>query len=180
MRRDPNRDDELRRVYRAHVRAVYAFLSYSVSREVAEDLTSTTFERVVKSWDRFDPTKATERTWVIAIARNALTDHFRRQRLRATVSTDEHPVLLESVTSSDDPLARQLAREGLIGWLEQLSDRERQVLALRFGADLSANDVATALDLTTDNVHQIASRALRGLRKAAISDSVQSSQDDRG
>ena len=40
--------------------------------------TSTTFERVIRSWRSYDPRKAGVRTWVLAIARNALTDHYRR------------------------------------------------------------------------------------------------------
>lgn len=170
-----HRDEDLRRAYRTHVRAVYSYLAYSVSREVAEDLTSTTFERVVRSWDRFDPSRASERTWIIAIARNALTDHFRRQQHRATVSTDEHPALLETVVSADDPLARQLARDGLVSWLEQLNPRERQVLAMRFGADMPATEVARTLDLSEGNVHQITSRALRRMREAADSEDVSGS-----
>ncbi len=170
-----HRDDELRRVYRTHVRAVYAFLAYSVSRETAEDLTSSTFERVVKSWDRFDPARASERTWVIAIARNALTDHFRRQSHRTTASTDEFPGLLETVEASDDPLAKQLAREGLVSWLEQLAPRERQVLAMRFGADMPASDIAESLGLSEGNVHQITSRALRRLRASPDADEVSGS-----
>lgn len=160
------RDDELRRVYRVHAPAVYAFFSYSVDRDTAEDLTSVTFERVVKAWSRYDPALASERTWVLAIARNALTDHFRRQKLRNTLSTDEHPALIESLVATEDPLARELASEGLIDWLRQLGDRDRQVLALRYGADLSAKEIAQALDLSEGNVHQISSRALRRLRSA--------------
>ena len=41
-------DPELRRVYTEHVGAVYAFFAYHGPREVAEDLTSSTFERVIK------------------------------------------------------------------------------------------------------------------------------------
>lgn len=154
-------------MYRTHVRAVYAFLAYSVSAETAEDLTSTTFERVIKSWDRFDPSLASERTWILAIARNALTDHFRRQKHRVTLSTDEHPALLDSLASSDDPLARRLTREAVVEWLGQVGPREREILALRFGADLPASDIATTLGLTAGNVHQITSRALRRLREHA-------------
>ncbi len=174
-KRPDSTSEELRRVYRAHVRAVYAFLAYSVSREVAEDLTSTTFERVVRSWDKFDPARASERTWVMAIARNALTDHFRRQRHRTTVSTDEHPVLLEQLASAEDPLARQLTHETLVSWLGSLGDRERQVLAMRFGADMSARDVANALDIAEGNVHQIASRALRRLRAVEAPEKISDS-----
>ncbi len=73
------RDDELqelRDVYRGNVSAVYAFFTYSVDAGTAEDLTAATFERVVRSWRRYDARRATVRTWVLVIARNILTDHF--------------------------------------------------------------------------------------------------------
>lgn len=170
----PANDDELRRVYRAHVAAVYAFFAYSVSKETAEDLTSGTFERVLKAYDRFDPQKASERTWILSIARNALTDHYRRQAHRTTVSTDEHPLLLDRLVETDDPLARQLQVEGITSWLGDLGEREQEIIALRFGADLPARDVAELTGLSEQNVHQISSRALRRLRARAaqqVSDS---------
>lgn len=173
--RPDGRDDQLRRVYRSHARAVFAFFGYSVPHEIAEDLTSSTFERVIKAWHRFDPSRASERTWILTIARNLLTDHYRRQQHRATVSTDEHPAIIDSLASAEDPLARQLTREGIVHWLELLGPREREVLAMRFGADLPAKDVAASLELTEANVHQITSRALRRLREHAadqVSDSA--------
>jgi RNA polymerase sigma-70 factor (ECF subfamily) len=161
-----SRDEELRRVYREHLRAVYAFLAYSVPAATAEDLTGATFERVIRAWDRFDPAKASERTWILTIARNLLADHFRRQQHRAAVSLDEHPALMDAL-QSDDLESRRLSEDELRGWLSHLKDRERQVLALRYGADLPAEHVAELLELTPANVHQIASRALRRLREVA-------------
>lgn len=153
-------------MYRVHVRSVYAFLAYSVSRETAEDLTSATFERAIKAWDRFDPAKASERTWILTIARNALTDHYRRQSLRNAVSTDEHPALLQRLTA-EDPLAARVRIDGFTGWLRELGPREREVLALRYGADMTAQEVADAMELSEANVHQIVSRSLRKLRAGA-------------
>jgi RNA polymerase sigma-70 factor (ECF subfamily) len=161
-----SRDEELRRVYREHLRPVYAFLAYSVPPATAEDLAGATFERVIRAWDRFDPAKASERTWILAIARNLLADHFRRQQHRAAVSLDEHPGLMDAL-QSDDWEARRLSEDELRGWLSHLKEREQQVLALRYGADLPAEDVAELLELTPANVHQIASRALRRLRELA-------------
>lgn len=163
---------DLHDVYREHVSAVFAFFAYAVRREVAEDLTSATFERVVRSWGSYDAAKAAERTWILSIARNILTDHYRRQRHRAGPSVDEHPMLLDTLVTNDDPLARHLSRESVRGWLEQLGPREREVLALRYGADMTAGEIAAALGLSEDNVHQISSRALRRLRKAAEDDRV--------
>jgi RNA polymerase sigma factor (sigma-70 family) len=156
-------EDELLAVYRENVNAVYAFFSYSVSHETAEDLTAATFERVVRSWAGFDPDRAGPRTWIMAIARNQLADHFRRQSHRNTVSLDEHPALAASLASTDDPEARCLSQETVRDWLTRLDPREREVLALRFAADLPAADIAVNLGLSEANVHQISSRALRRL-----------------
>jgi len=155
--------EALREVYRDNVEAVYAFFSYSVGRDTAEDLTAAAFERVVRSWARFDPERAPARTWILAIARNVLTDHFRRQSHRNAVSLDANPALAASLVSSDDPAARYLSTDTVREWLRGLEPRERELLALRFAADLPASEIARILDLTEANVHQIASRALRRL-----------------
>jgi RNA polymerase sigma-70 factor (ECF subfamily) len=159
--------EQLEEVYRAHVDAIYGFLSYSVGRETAEDLTAATFERVVRSWDRFDSSRSGERTWIFAIARNLLTDHLRGQRHRAGPSLDEHPLILDSVAAASDPLRRTMEAETIVGWLSHLRQREREVLALRYCADLSVGEIAACLDLSEANVHQISSRALRRLRAMA-------------
>jgi RNA polymerase sigma-70 factor (ECF subfamily) len=156
--------DELEMVYREHVGAIYGFFSYSVGRDVAEDLTAATFERVVRSWSRFDASRSGERTWIYAIARNLLTDHLRRQRHRSGPSLDEHPALLDSIASGDDALQRTLDADAVERWLQQLRPREREVLALRYCVDLSVAEIARCMDLTEANVHQICSRALRRLR----------------
>lgn len=156
-------------VYRENVSAVYGFFSYSVGAEAAEDLTAATFERVVRSWAQFDPARSSERTWIFSIARNLLTDHWRWRSHRGGPSLDANPGLLESLVTSDDPLARSLDRDALRGWLEQLGPRERQVLALRYVADLSVPEVAECLELSAGNVHQICSRSLRRLRSIVTS-----------
>jgi RNA polymerase sigma-70 factor (ECF subfamily) len=164
MRRRKSQDAELRAVYQENVSAVYAFLAYSVPRDVAEDLTSETFERLIRSWPSFDPTRSSVRAWVLVIARHLLTDHYRRQRHRTGPSLDEHPALLDTLASAENATDRFLEADNAKSWLSELSDREREVLALRYGADLTAAEIARTLDLSESNVHQIASRALRRLR----------------
>ena len=155
--------DELLQVYRDNVRAVYAFFTYSVSHETAEDLTATTFEHVVRAWSRYDPEQAQPRTWIMAIARNLLIDHFRRQSHRGAISLDGHPALAASLASCDDPAADCMSLDVVRDWLGRLGPREREVLALRFGADLAAAEIARHLGLSEGNVHQISSRSLRRL-----------------
>jgi len=171
----PRADDrELRQAYRDHVSAVYAYFAYSVSRHVAEDLTSSTFERVIRSWASYDPRKAGMRTWILVIARNQLTDHYRRSSHRDARSLDAEPALLDGL-EADDVVGQVAERDAFRALLAGSQPREREVLALRYGADMSANEVAELLELTSANVHQIASRALRRLRAELAGEQVSDS-----
>jgi RNA polymerase sigma factor (sigma-70 family) len=161
----PQRTEELQRVYREHVDAVYAFFAYSVGRDVAEDLTSGTFERVIRSWAKYDAEKGSERTWILTIARNLLTDHYRRSSHRNAVSVEENPAILETIAADDDPAGSVLADDELRRWLAPLAGRDREILALRYAADMSAAEIAAVVELTPANVHQILSRTLRRLRE---------------
>src|SRR5947209_13665765 len=81
---------EFARVYEEQVWSVYGFLAYRLrDRETAEDLTQATFERALRSWSRFDPRRGSERTWLLAIARNLLIDHHRGRRRQALELIDE-------------------------------------------------------------------------------------------
>jgi RNA polymerase sigma-70 factor (ECF subfamily) len=149
------------RVYEENVWRVYAFLAYRVrDRHTAEDLTQATFERALRAWSRFDPRRASEATWLLAIARNALIDHHRRDR-----SAQLEPIAEHTEPTVAGPDERVLVSPELIDAIAQLSDRDREVIALRFGGDLNGPEIAALLGLTLANVQQILSRSLRKLRR---------------
>ena len=144
---------------------MYGFFAYRLgSRTDAEDLTQLTFERAVRAWPRFDPERSAVGTWLLAIARNLLIDHY-----RATGRVRVEPIVVDSgpepdVLTVEGPEAELGVSAELAAALEQLNEREREVIALRFGADLSGPQVADVMHLTLANVQQILSRALRKLR----------------
>lgn len=77
----PHKAREFGELYDEQVWRVYGFFGYRLSsREEAEDLTQLTFECALKAWSRYDPSKASTTTWLLAIARNLLIDHFRRDQ----------------------------------------------------------------------------------------------------
>lgn len=153
------RQSDFGRVYEEHVWRVYAFVAYRVpDRHLAEDLTQVTFERALRAWSRFDPRRGSEQTWLLAIARNAVIDHHRRHHR-------EEPQEIELLAgATPGPEERLGASYELSEALSTLPDRDREVLALRFGADLSGPEIAGLMDLTLANVQQIISRSLRRLR----------------
>lgn len=139
---------------------MYGFLSYRLHDHAAvEDLTQATFERALRAWSRYDSRRASERTWLLAIARNLLVDHHRRDR-----STQLQPLEDSDLPTVSGPEQRGTTSPELAEALDQLSDREREVLALRFGGDLNGPEIAQLLGLELANVQQITSRSLRKLR----------------
>jgi RNA polymerase sigma-70 factor (ECF subfamily) len=154
------RQTDFVRVYEEHVWRVYAFLAYRLrDRQTAEDLTQATFERALRAWSRYDPRRASETTWLLAIARNLLIDHHRRDRSSRLEPIDER--VAPTVPGPDERFA---ASPELVAALAELSDRDREVIALRFGADLTGPEIADLVGLTLANVQQILSRSLRKLR----------------
>jgi RNA polymerase sigma-70 factor, ECF subfamily len=160
----PQRARDFAACYERNVERVYAFLAYRVSDgSLAEDLTQVTFERALRAWSRFDPGRGAEITWLLAIARNALIDEHRRQRAQL--------IDADSVAESDLPVVQGPhdslgAADILTEALAALGDREREIIALRYGGDLSGAQIATLLGIQLANVHQILSRSLRQLRQA--------------
>jgi RNA polymerase sigma-70 factor (ECF subfamily) len=154
-------DERFARVYNDHAWSVYGFLAYRVGdRQTTEDLTQATFERGLRAWSRFDPRRGSERTWLLAIARNLLIDHQRRDRSGLLDQIDER-----LLPTYDGPEEQIIGSPELTEALGRLNDREREVLALRFGGDLSGPQIAELLGVTLANVQQISSRSLRRLRE---------------
>jgi RNA polymerase sigma-70 factor (ECF subfamily) len=149
-------------VYDDEVWSVYGFFAYRVRcRDDAEDLTQLTFERALRAWSRFDPRRAPARVWLMSIARNLLIDHYRAQPVashRQLEEVDEARLGTELAVPDigiDPELAEALAT---------LNSRDREIVALRFGGDLTGPEIAEMTGLSVSNVQQILSRSLRRLR----------------
>lgn len=153
-------ESDFSQVYEQHVWRVYGFFAYRLrSRLDAEDLTQQTFERALRAWEQFDPERAAPGTWLVAIARNLLVDHYRRDR-----SAQERPLGPEDsmgVVYIDPDLGLD---PDLAEALDSLGEQEREVIALRFGANLTGREIAEQLEISVANAQQILSRSLRRLR----------------
>ncbi len=150
-------------IYEEHVWRVYGFFGYRVrSRQDAEDLTQLTFERALRAWATYDERRAGVGTWLIAIARNLLTDHL-RARASSPQNAGVEQDFLEDLPAVADAPSIGLDPD-LMQALTQLNARERELIALRFGGDLSGREIAELTGLTLANVQQILSRALRRMQ----------------
>ncbi len=151
-------------VYDEQLPRVYAYIAYQVLDVAdAEDLTQQTFERALTHWSEFDARRATVGTWLLSIARNLVIDEHRaRGRRPANVPLGATPSADAEETSPpprDPGVSPELERA-----LAALDDRERDLIALRYGAELAGPRIAELTGLTLANVQQILSRARKTLR----------------
>ncbi len=155
--------------YSDHRATVYRYVRFRVStREVAEDVTSEVFLKALRSLARYEPGRASPRTWLLRIARNAVTDHLRSLRRRGSlhVSLDRVPDLVSDVPSQEERLLREERVQRLLNANQTLRQVDREVLSLRYGAGLSNSEIADALEISLNAVAVRLHRSLKRLKEA--------------
>jgi RNA polymerase sigma-70 factor (ECF subfamily) len=159
------RDDEFERLYEAEAAGLFSFLAYRTGdRALAEDMMADAFERALRARGRYDRRRASQKTWLYAIALNVLRDHVRRaaaesRALERVKSDPPAPPAHEA-----DPLASVEHRDELGRALNRLSAEEREAIALRFGAELTVPEIAKVLGEPLTTVEGRVYRALRKLK----------------
>ena len=140
------------------IRRVYAYVAYRVGDGPdAEDITSDAFERAFRYRDRFDRRRGDAASWLIGIARRCISDQYA-----------DRPVPVEHVPEEPAPgelAADSAARLDLRRAVALLGDRDRELIALRYGADLTARQIGELLELKTNAVEVALHRALQTLRE---------------
>ena len=162
LRPDRGLDDEsFERLYEAHAGPLLSFLAMRAGdRALAEDLLADTFERVLRKGRTFDRRRGSEKTWLYSVALNVLRDHLRRMDAEARAT--ERLGFERGVSASDPALETVEHRDTFSHALAELSDEEREAVALRYGADLTVPEIA---ELTGNPLTTVEGRVYRALRK---------------
>ena len=148
----------------ALIKRVYAYVAYRVGDGPdAEDLTSETFERALRYKKSYDSSKGEPIAWLIGIARRCVEGRPASLELASeVVEAADHRDL-------EDDALRRIALSGAVGRLEE---RDRDLIALRYGADLTARQIAELQGAKTNAVEVALHRALSRLRTQLEGDSV--------
>jgi RNA polymerase sigma-70 factor (ECF subfamily) len=147
--------------YREEMPRVFGYFRYrGFDRATAEDLTSATFEKAWRARERYRKDRAAVSTWLLAIARNAATDHLRRSRPAVPL---EEAALRDPATPETEALRRAELRR-LDALLATLPERERELVALKYGAGATNRAIATITGLGESNVGTILHRTIGALR----------------
>jgi RNA polymerase sigma-70 factor (ECF subfamily) len=151
-------------VYREELSRVYNFHRYRVGDPAtAEDLTSVTFEKAWRARGRYRRDRASLGTWLLSIARNVAIDHFRSSRTRSEVPFEDE---VAPGLNPEDAAARREEQIRLEGLLAGLAPRERELIALKYGAGATNRSIARLTGLSESNVGTILHRTVVALRTA--------------
>lgn len=151
--------------YEAHAEAVYNYIRFHLpSPDAAEDVTADTFLHAFRAAHRFDPRRGSARTWLLAIARNALRDHLRRARVRRYVPLAGFRDLAAEAPSPEERVLWEDQVARLLDAVARLSPADRELIGLRYGSDLGAEAIGELLGLSPQVVRTRLWRALKRLR----------------
>jgi RNA polymerase sigma-70 factor (ECF subfamily) len=148
-------------VYREEMPRVFSYFRYrGFERATAEDLTSATFEKAWRARGRYRRDRACVATWLLAIARNAAVDHLRRSRREVPIED----VALRDEATPESAALRNAEIERLRALVGALPERERELVALKYGAGATNRAIATITGLGESNVGTILHRTIGTLR----------------
>jgi RNA polymerase sigma-70 factor (ECF subfamily) len=146
--------------------SVYRFLYYRVgSVTLAEDLTSETFFRALRSMSSFRWQGKDFGAWLMTIARNLTTDHFKAGRTRLEQTTEDMGTLDTTTEGPENAVLSLLTNEALLEALSQLPTEQRECLVMRFLQGLSIAETADVLGRSAGAVKQLQLRGVRNLAK---------------
>jgi RNA polymerase sigma factor (sigma-70 family) len=148
--RDPLADPE------PLIQRVYTYVATRIGDgPEAEDVTSDVFERAVRYRDSYDQARGEPITWLIGIARRSISAAGARREALDPFTAEP---------ASQDMEEQAIRRLSLRGVLASLDERERELIALRYGADLTARQIAELLDERQNTIEVALHRLLARLR----------------
>lgn len=161
--------------FQAYYPRIYNYLRYRVnSAEDAEDLIGMVFEQAYTRRAQFDPAKGAFSSWLFRIAHNALVDHYRTRERRSAweAETGLPPDLVAPEPSLEAQMVQEETIAQLLQSLKHLSERDQEIITLKFVARLRNKEIAEIMDMKEKTVSVVLLRAMRRLRERMIKEAA--------
>jgi RNA polymerase sigma-70 factor, ECF subfamily len=153
-------------LYDEYVTTVYRYVLYRVgSAALAEDLTSETFLRALRRIGSFTWQGRDFGAWLVTIARNLVTDHFKSGRYRLEVATSEMLDADRAEAGPEDAVVASLTHAALLDAVKRLSSEQQECVVLRFLQGMSVSETARIMGKNDGAVKTLQYRAVRALAR---------------
>ncbi|MHC1749142.1 MAG: RNA polymerase sigma factor [Cellulosilyticaceae bacterium] len=158
--------DEFTKIYEAYYKRVFKYICYRIDdQHMAEELCSHVFEKIIVKYNSFSGNKLTLESWIFTIARNTITDYYRKKNQRLHFSLDHIIDMVSPKPSPDELILAEENNAYLFHALAKLNERDRSVVSLKYGAELRNTEIAELMGLSESNVSVILCRSLKKLKK---------------
>lgn len=159
-------EDGFMQMYEYYYSKIYNYLYFRLlNKENTEDLLSEVFLKAFIHRASYDERKAKLSTWLFTIARNTLTDYYRKNKQKTLL---EFPALEETITDGLDiekAYIRNIEQEIAMKSLIELREIDRMVIYLKYFMDFSYREIGEHLDITEKNVSVRLTRAMARLKE---------------
>lgn len=162
LERLPTTEVNWEAVYAEQLPRIYNYFRFRLGREIdVEELTSATFEKAWRARQRYRRDLAGFSTWLFSIAQNTAIDYLRtrREHLPLEAALD---VASDATPEHDAQHSSDLHR--LAKLMSDLPERERELIALKYGGGLNNREIARLTGLGESNVGTILHRIVQTLR----------------
>ncbi|MGH8201490.1 MAG: sigma-70 family RNA polymerase sigma factor [Steroidobacteraceae bacterium] len=150
-------------LYSDQLPRIYNYFRFRVGNDSdAEDLTARTFESAWRARERYREDLGGFSTWLFTIAHNLVVDFLRSRRSQVPIDAIEE---LTADGTPEEDAARDSDLERLSMLAARLSEREQEVIALKYGATLDNRQISGLMRLSESNVGTILHRAVQTLRR---------------
>lgn len=158
-----NEQADFAEVYRQELPRIYNYFRFRLGDSaLAEDLTSETFEKAWRSRQQYRHDLAAFTTWLFTIAKRVLVDHLRKNHNDLSLEAVRE---LPAEENMEDVIQKRADFTRLNALLSQLAERDRELVALRYGAGLTNRTIARLTGLSESNVGVLLHRAVQKLRQ---------------
>jgi len=146
--------------------SVFRFIYYRTrSQTLAEDLSSETFFRALRSMNNFRWQGKDFGAWLMTIARNLTTDHFKAGRTRLEHATEDMSLHDDTTEGPETTVLAAITNETLLTSLQRLPKEQQECLIMRFLQGMSIAETAQVLGRSEGAVKQLQLRGVRNLAK---------------
>ncbi len=161
-------NDAFGTLYDRYLDLVYRYIYFRVgSHPLAEDLTSETFLRALRRITDFTWQGRDFGAWLVTIARNLVTDHFKSSRYRLEVTTAEVlDVPLDGAHIPENAVVTAIINDRVLRAVRDLNPEQQECVVLRFLHGLSLAETALIMGKKSGAIKALQFRAIRSLARA--------------
>ena len=165
-------------VFDTYYPAVFRYFRYrGADTDTANDLAASVFEKALANLRRYDPRKGQIQTWLFAIAHNLAINHWKTRATHPTASFEDLDLQAQDDPPPEQELIRNQDKQEILQAVQSLDTRSVEIIALKFGGNLTNCQIAGLVHLSESNVGVILYRSLIKLRTVLVSNQAEVRHD---